>query len=79
VSGVNSNITWLNVRLGHGLAGRFTDGRRHARRHPRQGWAPRARSRRCPPEASSAPYSYGGSGELFFSKEQLDQIMAACG
>ena len=22
------------------------------------------------------PYSYGGSGELFFSKEQLDQIMA---
>jgi mannose-6-phosphate isomerase-like protein (cupin superfamily) len=30
-----------------------------------------------PPGSQQAlPYSYGGSGELFFSKEQLDQIMA---
>ena len=43
----------------------------------RAGGRVRARGRRCRPEASrSLPYSYGGSGELFFSKEQLDQIMA---
>ena len=105
VSGVNTNITWLNVRwdtdwptdapMGagnlNGLLGR-TGG-------PRAGGAPRegsveARAARAgaagtsaaPPAAPGAalppgsqqglPYSYGGSGALFFSKEQLDQIMA---
>ena len=29
-----------------------------------------------PGSQQTLPYSYGGSGELFFSKEQLDQIMA---
>jgi mannose-6-phosphate isomerase-like protein (cupin superfamily) len=75
VSGVNGNITWLNVRwdtdwppdspMGagtlNGLSGRAGGGRGPA----------------LPPGNQQAlPYSYGGSGELFFSKEQLDQIMA---
>jgi mannose-6-phosphate isomerase-like protein (cupin superfamily) len=74
VSGVNGNITWLNVRwdtdwpadspMGagtlNGLSGRAGGGRGPA----------------LPPGNQQAlPYSYGGSGELFFSKEQLDQIM----
>jgi mannose-6-phosphate isomerase-like protein (cupin superfamily) len=29
-----------------------------------------------PGSQQTLPYSYGGSGELFFAKEQLDQIMA---
>ena len=75
VSGVNGNITWLNVRwdtdwppdspMGagtvNGLSGRAAGGRGPT----------------LPPGNQQAlPYSYGGSGELFFSKEQLDQIMA---
>ena len=75
VSGVNGNITWLNVRwdtdwppdspMGagnvNGLLGRAGGGRGPA----------------LPPGNQQVlPYSYGGSGELFFSKEQLDQIMA---
>ena len=88
VSGVNGNITWLNVRwdtdwppdslMGagtlNGLLGR-TGG-------ARGGGAPRegsvgARGPALPPGSQQLlPYSYGGSGELFFSKEQLDQIMA---
>ena len=35
-----------------------------------------ARSALPPGSQQVLPYSYGGSGELFFSKEQLDQIMA---
>jgi mannose-6-phosphate isomerase-like protein (cupin superfamily) len=39
--------------------------------------APAARGPSLPPGSQQVlPYSYGGSGELFFSKEQLDQIMA---
>jgi len=75
VSGVNGNITWLNVRwdtdwppespMGAGtvtgLSGRASGGRGPA----------------LPAGSQQAlPYSYGGSGELYFSKEQLDQIMA---
>ena len=38
---------------------------------------PAARGPALPPGSQQVlPYSYGGSGELFFSKEQLDQIMA---
>jgi mannose-6-phosphate isomerase-like protein (cupin superfamily) len=65
--------------LGHGLAG---GSRRWARgtlrRHPRHGGgAPRGRGPALPAGSQQVlPYSYGGSGELFFSKEQLDQIMA---
>ena len=75
VSGVNGNITWLNVRrdtdwppdspMGagtvNGLSGRAGGGRGPALPAGNQ---------------QALPYSYGGSGELFFSKEQLDQIMA---
>ena len=44
------------------------EGRRGARR---------ARRPALPPGSQQVlPYSYGGSGALFFSKEQLDQIMA---
>jgi len=106
VSGVDSNITWLNVRwdtdwppdspMGagnlNGLLGRAAGAR--AGGAPREG-AVEARAARAggagaagaaPPAARGPalpagsqqvlPYSYGGSGELFFSKEQLDQIMA---
>jgi mannose-6-phosphate isomerase-like protein (cupin superfamily) len=38
---------------------------------------PAARGPAFPPGSQQVlPYSYGGSGELFFSREQLDQIMA---
>jgi mannose-6-phosphate isomerase-like protein (cupin superfamily) len=76
VSGVNSNITWLNVRwdtdwpadspMGagtlDGILGKI---------------GARGRGPALPAGSQQVlPYSYGGSGELFFSKEQLDQIMA---
>jgi mannose-6-phosphate isomerase-like protein (cupin superfamily) len=81
VSGVEKNITWLNVRwdtdwpadspMGAGtvtgLAGRAGGAR--------TGGAGRGST--LPPGSQQVlPYSYGGSGELFFSKEQLEQIMA---
>jgi len=76
VSGVNNNITWLNVRwdtdwpadapMGagtlDGILGKVGS---------------RGRGPALPAGSQQLlPYSYGGSGELFFSKEQLDQIMA---
>jgi mannose-6-phosphate isomerase-like protein (cupin superfamily) len=106
VSGVETNITWLNVRwdtdwpadspMGAGtlagLTGRAGGARGGApggvregaieARAARAGAAgdgapPAARGPGLPPGSQQAlPYSYGGSGELFFSKEQLDQIMA---
>ena len=80
VSGVDKNITWLNVRwdtdwppdspMGAGTLNGLLGRARAAR-------APAARGPALPPGSQQAlPYSYGGSGELFFSKEQLDQIMA---
>jgi mannose-6-phosphate isomerase-like protein (cupin superfamily) len=115
VSGVDKNITWLNVRwdtdwppdspMGagtlNGLLGR--GGGARASGAPREGSvdaraaragaagagaappaapgpaqpAARQQSPALPPGSQQVlPYSYGGSGELFFSKEQLDQIMA---
>jgi mannose-6-phosphate isomerase-like protein (cupin superfamily) len=107
VSGVNGNITWLNVRwdtdwppdspMGAGtltgLTGRASGARagaggvregsvearaaRAGAAGAAAGVAPAARGPALPPGSQQAlPYSYGGSGELFFSKEQLDQIMA---
>ena len=103
VSGVNSNITWLNVRwdtdwppdspMGagtlNGLLGRTGGARAGAPVGAREGSVearaaragdgapPPARGPALPPGSQQAlPYSYGGSGELFFSKEQLEQIMA---
>jgi mannose-6-phosphate isomerase-like protein (cupin superfamily) len=90
VSGVDSNITWLNVRwdtdwpqdspMGagtlNGLLGRAAGARAGA---AGAGGAapPVARGPALPPGSQQVlPYSYGGSGELYFSKEQLDQIMA---
>jgi mannose-6-phosphate isomerase-like protein (cupin superfamily) len=76
VSGVDNTITWLNVRwdtdwpadspMGAGTL----DGI--------QGRAGgRGRGPALPAGSQQVlPYSYGGSGELFFSKETLDQIMA---
>ena len=105
VSGVNNNITWLNVRwdtdwpqdapMGAGtltgLTGRAGGARAGAPGGVREG-AVEARAARAggagdaPPAArgpalpagsqQALPYSYGGSGEMFFSKETLDQIMA---
>lgn len=106
VSGVDNNITWLNVRwdtdwppdspMGagtlNGLLGRAGGAR--AGGAPREGSVearaaragaagaaagapPAARGPALPPGSQQVlPYSYGGSGELYFSKEQLDQIMA---
>jgi mannose-6-phosphate isomerase-like protein (cupin superfamily) len=89
VSGVNNNITWLNVRwdtdwppdapMGagtlNGLLGRTGGARAGAA--GAAGAPPAARGPALPPGSQQTlPYSYGGSGELFFSKEQLDQIMA---
>jgi mannose-6-phosphate isomerase-like protein (cupin superfamily) len=107
VSGVDTNITWLNVRwdtdwppdspMGagtlNGLLGRAAGARagtpggaregsveaRAARAGGAGGSAapPAARGPAFPPGSQQVlPYSYGGSGELYFSKEQLDQIMA---
>lgn len=108
VSGVNGNITWLNVRwdtdwpadspMGagnlNGLTGRGAGPRGGAREGSVEARAARAGAAgaagAAPPAAAPAgrgpaptagsqaglPYSYGGSGELFFSKEQLDQVMA---
>src|SRR5688572_994949 len=88
VSGVNSNITWLNVRwdtdwppdspMGagtlNGILGRA--GAAAAGRGPAQPAANPQRPALPAGSQQALPYSYGGSGELFFSKEQLDQIMA---
>lgn len=94
VSGVNGNITWLNVRwdtdwpadapMGAGTLAGLTG--RAGAPGPREGsagaraggaGAPAGRGQALPPGSQQAlPYSYGGSGELYFSKEQLDQIMA---
>jgi mannose-6-phosphate isomerase-like protein (cupin superfamily) len=81
VSGVDKNITWLNVRwdtdwppdspMGAGTLNGLL-GRAGGARAP-----PAARGPVLPPGSQQTlPYSYGGSGELFFAKEQLDQIMA---
>ena len=87
VSGVNTNITWLNVRwdtdwptdapMGagnlNGLLGRAGGARAGGAPQPA---ASQQRPALPPGSQQVLPYSYGGSGALFFSKEQLDQIMA---
>jgi len=64
----------------NGLLGRAGGARAGAAPPPAPGPAqPAANQQRpaLPPGSQQTlPYSYGGSGELFFSKEQLDQIMA---
>jgi mannose-6-phosphate isomerase-like protein (cupin superfamily) len=76
-AGSPAGITWLNVRwdtdwppdsaMGAGTLNGLLG---------RAGGA-RGRGPSLPPGSQQAlPYSYGGSGELYFSKEQLDQIMA---
>jgi len=81
VSGVNNTITWLNVRwdtdwpadstMGAGTVTGLT-GRAGGARAGGGG-----RGSTLPPGSQQVlPYSYGGSGELFFSKETLEQIMA---
>jgi mannose-6-phosphate isomerase-like protein (cupin superfamily) len=89
VSGVDKNITWLNVRwdtdwppdapMGagtlNGLLGR-PGGARAGAAAGNNATPPAPRGPAFPPGSQQVlPYSYGGSGELFFSKEQLDQIM----
>jgi mannose-6-phosphate isomerase-like protein (cupin superfamily) len=108
VSGVDTNITWLNVRwdtdwppdspMGagtlNGILGRAAGARAGAPGGVREGAVearaaqagaagpgatapPAARGPALPPGSQQVlPYSYGGSGELYFPKEQLDQIMA---
>ncbi len=106
VSGVDKNITWLNVRwdtdwppdspMGagtlNGLLGRAAGPRaggapregaveareaRGAAAGPGAGAPPAARGPAFPPGSQQVlPFSYGGSGEMVFTKEELDQIMA---
>ena len=75
VSAVNDNLTWLNVRwdtdwpadspMGAGTLNALT------------GSGPPARGPTLPAGNQQAlPYSYGGSGEVIFPKEMLDQVMA---
>ena len=87
VSGVDKNITWLNVRwdtdwppdspMGAGTLNGLL-GRAGAARGPGPAQPAASQQRPALPPGSQQvlPYSYGGSGELYFSKEQLDQIMA---
>jgi mannose-6-phosphate isomerase-like protein (cupin superfamily) len=78
VSGVDKNITWLNVRwdtdwppdspMGAGTLNGILG---------RAGGGGRGRGPALPAGSQQVlPYSYGGSGELFFAKETLEQIMA---
>jgi mannose-6-phosphate isomerase-like protein (cupin superfamily) len=75
MSGVNDNFTWLNVRwdtdwpagspMGAGTFNALT------------GSGPPARGPALPAGNQQAlPYSYGGSGEVFLSREMLEQTMA---
>jgi mannose-6-phosphate isomerase-like protein (cupin superfamily) len=86
VSGVDKTITWLNVRwdtdwppdspMGAGTVNGLL-GRAAGARAGTPGGAREGSVSAFPPGSQQVlPYSYGGSGELFFSKEQLDQIMA---
>lgn len=100
VSGVNGNITWLNVRwdtdwpegspMGagtlNGLTGRAGGGAPAVREASVEARAARAGGAGAAPPAARGPqlpagsqqrlpFSYGGSGDMYFSKETLDQIM----
>jgi mannose-6-phosphate isomerase-like protein (cupin superfamily) len=78
VSGVNNTITWLNVRwdtdwpadspMGAGTLDGIL-GKIGARGRGAAASLPAG-------SQQLLPYSYGGSGELFFSKEMLEQTMA---
>jgi len=77
VSGVDKNITWLNVRWDTDWPPDSQMGAGTLNGLLGQAGGARGRGPALPAGSQQAlPYSYGGSGELFFSKEQLDQIMA---
>ena len=77
VSGVNGNITWLNVRWDTDWPADAPMGAGTLDGILGRGRGSRGRGPALPAGSQQVlPYSYGGSGELFFSKEQLDQIMA---
>jgi mannose-6-phosphate isomerase-like protein (cupin superfamily) len=77
VSGVNTNITWLNVRWDTDWPTDAPMGAGNLNGLLGRAGGARAGGAALPPGSQQVlPYSYGGSGALFFSKEQLDQIMA---
>ena len=77
VSGVNTNITWLNVRWDTDWPADAPMGAGNLNGLLGRAGGARAGGAALPPGSQQVlPYSYGGSGALFFSKEQLDQIMA---
>jgi mannose-6-phosphate isomerase-like protein (cupin superfamily) len=77
VSGVDKTITWLNVRWDTDWAPDSPMGAGTLNGLLGRAGGARGRGPDLPAGSQQAlPYSYGGSGELFFSKEQLDQIMA---
>src|SRR6187200_2854535 len=77
VSGVNTNITWLNVRWDTDWPTDAPMGAGNLNGLLGRAGGVRAGGAALPPGSQQVlPYSYGGSGALFFSKEQLDQIMA---
>jgi mannose-6-phosphate isomerase-like protein (cupin superfamily) len=77
VSGVNTNITWLNVRWDTDWPADAPMGAGNLNGLLGRAGGVRAGGAALPPGSQQVlPYSYGGSGALFFSKEQLDQIMA---
>jgi mannose-6-phosphate isomerase-like protein (cupin superfamily) len=87
VSGVNGNITWLNVRWDTDWpadaqpgAGNFQGSGRGAARGARAGGEPSAGGATPGTEGRGrggfpAPLVYGGSGEIFIPKERLDGYM----
>ena len=76
VSGVNTNITWLNVRWDTDWPTDAPMGAGNLNGLLGRAGGARAGGAALPPGSQQVlPYSYGGSGALFFSKEQLDQIM----
>jgi mannose-6-phosphate isomerase-like protein (cupin superfamily) len=82
VSSVKKSITWMNVRwdtdwpaespMGAGTLAHLTGGTPA----PRTAAAPPPRVPLPAGSQQNLPYSYGGSGEVFFTKEMLDEIMA---
>jgi mannose-6-phosphate isomerase-like protein (cupin superfamily) len=79
VSGVDGNITWLNVRWDTDWPADSPMGAGTLRGLVGNSAGPAAAPRNANLPAGSQqalPFSYGGSGEMFFAKETLEQIMA---
>jgi mannose-6-phosphate isomerase-like protein (cupin superfamily) len=79
--GVSGNVTWLNVRwdtdwpAGSPMGAGTLSGLTGETPAPRSAAAPPPRIPLPVGSQQGLPYSYGGSGETFFAKETLEQVM----